>query len=110
VEASLAKKIRDGAPASTSEAALRRQIEAFEQGQPNLGEMTDELAAVTRPQIVTIQRRLAALGPLQSLTFRGVGDQGWDVYEAKFANGLSICRIFLAADGKISGLLFQWGP
>jgi beta-lactamase regulating signal transducer with metallopeptidase domain len=110
VEASLAKKIRDGAPAATSEAALRRQIEAFEQGQPNLGEMTDELAAATRPQIVTIQRRFAALGPLQSLTFRGVGDQGWDVYEAKFANGISICRIFLAADGKVSGLLFQWGP
>jgi beta-lactamase regulating signal transducer with metallopeptidase domain len=110
VEASLAKKIRDGAPAATSEAALRRQIEAFEQEQPNLGEMTEELAAVTRPQIVTIQRRLAALGPLQSLTFRGVGDQGWDVYEAKFANGLSICRIFLGEDGKIAGLLFQWGP
>lgn len=109
-QARLAQKLKDGAPSPGSEAALRRQIEAFQQGQPAYGEMTDDLAAVTRPQIPTIERRFAQLGPLQSISFRGVGLQGWDVYEAKFANGLSICRIFLAADGKISGLLFQWGP
>jgi beta-lactamase regulating signal transducer with metallopeptidase domain len=109
-EASLAKKIKDSTPTPGSEAALRRQIEAFQQKQPRYGEMTDELAAVTRPQIPAIDRQFAALGSLQSISFRGVGLQGWDVYEAKFENGISICRIFLAADGKVSGLLFQWGP
>jgi hypothetical protein len=39
-----------------------------------------------------------------------VGSQGWDVYEAKFANGMSINRIILAPDGKIEGLLTQAGP
>jgi len=108
--ARLAKKIKDGTATPGSEAALRRQIEAFQQKQPRYGEMTDELAVLTRPQIPNIDRRFAELGSLQSISFRGVGQQGWDVYEAKFESGISICRIFLAADGKVSGLLFQWGP
>lgn len=110
VEASLANKIKDGTPMAGSEAALRRQIEAFQHGLPNYGEMTEDLAAVTRPQLPSIQRQFGLLGPLRSISFRGVGAEGWDIYEAKFANGLSICRIHLRADGKISGLLFQWGP
>jgi beta-lactamase regulating signal transducer with metallopeptidase domain len=110
IEASLANRIKEGTPVPGSSAALKRQIDAFQQGQPAYGEMTDELAVLTRPQIFSINSHFAQLGPLQSISFRGVGAQGWDVYEAKFANGISICRIFLAADGKISGLLFQWGP
>jgi len=110
VETSLAKRIKEGTPTPGSEAALRRQIEAFQQRQPSYGEMTGDLAAGTRPQIPEIERQLAMLGPLQSISFRGVGVQGWDVYESKFANGISVCRILLAADGKVSGLLFQWGP
>ena len=109
-EASLARKVKEATPTPGSEAALRRQIEAFQQGRPAYGGMSEELAAVTVPQIPGIERQFAALGALQSLSFRGVGAQGWDVYEAKFENGISICRIFLAANGKVSGLLFQWGP
>jgi hypothetical protein len=107
---SLAKRVKDGVPVPGSEAALRRQIEAFMQRQPNYDDMTDELAAVTRPQIPKIDRQFAALGPLQSISFRGVGLQGWDIYEVRFENGISIWRIFLAPDKKVSGLLFQSGP
>jgi hypothetical protein len=35
---------------------------------------------------------------------------GWDLYEAKFANGVAICRILLTPDGKVSGLRLEWGP
>jgi len=110
VEESFAKRVKDGAPQTGSEAALRRQIEAFAQGQPVYDEMVEELALLTRPQAAGIQRRFAGLGPLQSLSFRGIGDRGWDIFEARFENGISICRIAMRADGKISGLLFQWGP
>jgi hypothetical protein len=51
--------------------------------------MTDELAAVTRLQIPKIERQFAALGPLQSISVIGVGLDGWDFYEVKFANGIS---------------------
>ena len=104
------KRLKEPTPTPGSEVALRRQILAFQQGQPAYHEMSDALASATRPQEARIQRTLAMLGALQSLSFRGVGLSGRDVYEAKFENGMAICRIYMAADGKIAALLFQWGP
>jgi hypothetical protein len=109
-EDAFAKRLKEPAPQPGSEAALRRQIEAFQQGQPAYHEMAEALASVTRPQLVRIQKRLAKLGPLQSISFRGVSLGGRDVYEAKFENGLAICRIYMAQDGKVQGLRFEWGP
>ena len=108
----LTERIREGTPMPGSEAALRHQIEAMirGQGKADYSEMTEELAAVSRAQISNLWAALSALGALESITFRGVGSQGWDVYEVKFANGISIWRIMLAPDGKVSGLLFQAGP
>lgn len=109
-EDAFATRIREGAPAPGSEAALRRHIEAMLQGQPDYSEMTEELASVARPQIPDIQRQFAKLGSLRSISFRGVGLQGWDVYEVKFENGVATWRLCLEPDGKISGLLCQAGP
>jgi hypothetical protein len=110
VEVAYTKRVKEPTPQPGSEAALRRQIEAFQQGQPAYNEMSEGLASYTRPQLLRIQKRLAKLGALQSISFRGVSGGGRDVYEAKFENGLAICRIYMAPDGKVQGLLFQWGP
>jgi hypothetical protein len=109
-EDNFAKRLKGEAPLPGSEAALRHQIDAFAQGNPDLGAMTERLATATRPQVPKIAREFALVGPLQSLSFRGVGFSGFDIYEAKFANGIMISRILLTPDGKVSGLLFQWGP
>jgi bla regulator protein blaR1 len=105
-----AKRLKEPTPMSGSEAALRRQIEGFQQGQPPYHEMTEALASAMRSAQARIQGRLTFMGPLQAISFRGVGFTGRDVYEAKFENGMAICRIYMAEDGKVSGLLFQWGP
>lgn len=110
LEETFAKRLKGDVPMPGSEAALRRQIAAFSQGAPDLDAMMAELAAVTRPQIPKIEREFALVGALQSVSFLGVGFSGWDIYAAKFANGVTICRILLAPDGKISGLRFEWGP
>ena len=110
IEASFGRRIKENTALPGTEDALRHQIEAFVQGKPDFDEMTEGLAAITRPQVPRISRTLSLLGPLQSLSFRGVGIQGWDLYEAKFENGIVICRILLAPDAKISGLRFEWGP
>lgn len=68
------------------------------------------MAAVGRPQTPKLLQELAVLGALRSISFMGVGRQGWDIYEVKFANGIAIWRIYLDSDGKIAGLLFQTGP
>lgn len=110
LEETFAKRLKGEAPMPGSEAALRHQIETFERGQPDYDAMTEALATLTRPQVPKIERQFALLGSLQSISFRGVGFSGWDIYEAKFANGISICRILLTPDAKITGLRFEWGP
>jgi hypothetical protein len=72
--------------------------------------MTPGLASMTLADVPKIERQFGLLGPVQSISFRGVGLSGWDIYEAKFANGISICRILMTPDGKITGLRFEWGP
>jgi len=106
----LAQRVKSAAPAAGTEAALRHQIEAFQQDTPDFDAMTNGLATITRPQVPKIERQFELLGELQSLSFRGVGFEGWDIYEAKFANGITICRILLTPDNKITGLRFEWGP
>jgi len=105
-----AKRLKEPTPLSGSEAALRRHIQALQLGQPAYHEMSEPLALATRSQLARIQRRLATVGALQSISFRGVGQSGRDVYEAKFENGIAICRIYMEDDGKVRALLFQWGP
>lgn len=106
----LAKRIKDRIAQPGSEAALRHTIVSLQAAQPNYDEMMPALAGLTRQHLPNLKRSLEELGQLQSISFRGVGSSGWDVYEVRFANGLSIWRIFLAPEGKISGLLLQTGP
>src|SRR5262245_26252406 len=110
VKEAFAKRLKEPTPMPGTEAALRRHIEAFQLGQPAYHEMSDALASATRAQLPAIQRQLAFAGGLPSLSFRGRGLSGRDVYEAKFENGMAICRIYIAGDGKVAGLLIQWGP
>jgi bla regulator protein BlaR1 len=45
-----------------------------------------------------------------AVQFIGVGNQGWDVYQARHESGMSIWRIHLAANGIIDGALVTSGP
>ncbi len=110
LEGDFAKRLKGEAPLPGSEAALRHQIEAFAQGHPDLSAMTEDLAALTRPQLPKIEREFVLVGPLQSVSFLGVGSKGYDTYEAKFARSIMISRILLTPDGKIDRLVFEWGP
>jgi len=108
IEEELAKRIKDGVPIAGSEAALRHQINALLHGHMDSREMAEDLAALTRPQMPVVEQHLGLLGSLQSLSFAGVSARGWDIYACKFSNGTAACRILLAPDGKVAGLLFQW--
>lgn len=50
------------------------------------------------------------LGPVESVRFVGVGNQGWDIYQVIHDSGSSTWRIHLADNGIIDGLLVQAGP
>jgi hypothetical protein len=110
LEAIAAKRVENQAPLPGSEAALRCNIEAMQQGKPLYGEMTEDVVLALRRQFELYQKSLATLGPLQSVSFRGVGPQGWDVYEAKFANGVAIWRLTVTPERKVDGLMGQFTP
>ena len=87
-----------------TEASLHRYIDSLETGTPNYNEMSPARAAVVRQQLPTILEIIGKMGKFRSLTFKGVGYDGWDVYYATFDNGLIEWRIApLSADGKVEG-------
>jgi bla regulator protein BlaR1 len=93
-----------------SEAALRRTVDAMVAGKINYEDMEPLLADATRKQEAGISALMTHIGPVRSVTFKGVGDMGWDIYEVQHANGKLTYRITLSPGGKISGLLTMAMP
>ena len=103
----LAKRVKDQTAAPGSEAALRRNIDEVRTGQPRYDLMSAGLADATRQQLPRLKAMIVQLGALESLTFKGVGPGGADIYEVKFEHGSTEWRIMLQADGKIASLVFR---
>jgi CubicO group peptidase (beta-lactamase class C family) len=99
--AAFEKRFKDQTPAPGSEAALRRMIDEIRAGKPNYDLMSPGLAEATRQQLSRLQSMLSSQGSLQSITFKGVGPGGADIYQVKFEKGSFDYRIWLAPDGKI---------
>ncbi len=104
--AAIARRVKEQVPAPGSEAALRAMIEGIRQGKPDYDAMSANLADVTRRQLAQLRTNIGPLGAIQSLTFRGVGPAGPDIYLVKLENGSLECRIWMAPDGKVQGLNF----
>jgi hypothetical protein len=92
---------RRSTPMPGSEDALRRYIDALGRGEPDYHEMTPEVAAQTRQQLLLNQAILAKLGELRAMSFRGVTPLGNDLYMVHFANGSAEWRIGLVKGGRI---------
>jgi hypothetical protein len=103
----VAKRYQEQKPAEGSETALRRLIEGLRSGEPDYSQMSQEFANLTRQQLPSLKVTVVQLGTVQSVTFKGVGPGGADIYEAKFDNGSAELRIGLTTDGKIAGVRFQ---
>jgi len=105
---SSAQGIGNEAVSSETEASLHRYIDALEKGQPNYDEMSPRLAAAVRQQLPQILQVIQKVGAFKSLTFKGVGSDGWDIYDAAFANGLLEWHVKpLSANGKVEGRRFH---
>ena len=109
-QAALEARIQAQAQSPGTEAALRRCIAAAASGRINFEEMEPMLAKAAREQEAGILAQAKFHGELKSLTFKGVGNQGWDAYEAQFANAKLSYHIVMAPNGKIAGLLAMSAP
>jgi hypothetical protein len=99
--ATLEKRVKDQTAMPGSEAALRRVVEEVRNGTPNYDLMGPNVAATTRQQLPQIQATFVRLGSVESVSFKGVGPAGADIYQIQFANGALEMRIALGADGKL---------
>lgn len=104
LEDTVAQRFKDQEAFPGSEAAIRVEIDEMQRKQPNYERMTPEFAEVARPQAEHVEELIGGLGTLQTITFKGVGPGGFDIYEVKFEHGSLDWRILLDADGKVAGV------
>jgi CubicO group peptidase (beta-lactamase class C family) len=100
-------RFKEQKPMAGSEAALRRDIDELRAGEPKYELMSPGLADVTRQQLPQLKATITELGAVQSVTFKGVGPGGADIYEVKFEHGSTEWRISMDPDGKVGGVGFR---
>ena len=111
IEAALAQRLKSNIPSPGTEAALRHQIDAELTSGPDYSVLAPALAAATRELWPVTQQVISGLGTLKSVTFKGVGPGGADIYEVAFERSNTEWRISpLTADGKIMGLGWRRVP
>lgn len=106
----LLKRIREQTPDPASEGMVRRVFAGMQSGKPAYDVMAKGLVQATHQQYDSLLDSAKNFGAIQSMKFRGVGQNGWDVFDVKHEHApLVVWRIFML-DGKVQGLLFHAGP
>lgn len=93
-----------------TEALLRKHIEGMRVGKPIYEAMSTNVANAVRSYEEVGKERLAKLGAIRSIEFRGDGPEGTDVYVVQYEHGASEYLIRLAGDGKINALVVRSAP
>ena len=109
-QSALEARIASQTPQPGSEAALRRLIDSMTQGKIDYGLVEPMLADVLRSREVAIDQLMKQVGPVKSIAFKSVGQQGWDTYEVQHANGKLNYLLTLAPNGKIAGFMQMATP
>lgn len=106
----LAARIRAQQPLPGGEALLRRIVDEQRRGEPDYQAMTPALAALVRQQLPIIVSELGRRGAMGGIRFKGVGENGMDIYEVGFEGGPTEWGLALAPDGRISALYVRPVP
>ncbi len=106
VQDELATKIKSQAQDPASEAALRRHVAELQAGEPDYSKMASGLAEVVRDQLPDLKGTMQSLGPLKSITFTGVDEDGGDLYKLTFEHGEIGWHILVDLRGKTESLGF----
>ena len=101
--AAFAKHLKDNTPFPGSEEALRQLIAGAQSGK-SVDAMLAPGAQQFFPQF---QQQAAQMGPVKSVRFQAVGPAGPDIYQVESEKGTWMCRIWMAADGKVERMIAQ---
>jgi DNA-binding CsgD family transcriptional regulator len=92
-----------GSPTAGTEAALRRLVAGLASGSPDYDKLSPQFAQVVRRDLPMTHPMFSGMGELKSVTFRGRGASGDDIYNLVFANGGVTMSAVLGADGRMAG-------
>jgi hypothetical protein len=104
LEDALVKRVKDQTAAPGGEAATRKLVGQMQRKEVDYDQFTPDFAVLARQYASVTDGLIAGLGALQTLTFKGVGPGGADMYEIKFDGGSIDWRILMAPDGKVAGV------
>jgi hypothetical protein len=110
IQAAVNQRVQGQAAATGSQQAAQHLLAGLAAGSPDYDAMTPELANATRQQLPQLQALLTRLGAVRSISFIGVGNQGWDMYLVRHEHGTSQLRIALDGSGLVAGALLSAGP
>ncbi|MEA3068156.1 MAG: hypothetical protein QOK41_1563, partial [Sphingomonadales bacterium] len=96
-----------GSPTAGTEAALRRLVAGLASGSPDYDKLSPQFAEVVRRDLPMTHPLFSSMGELKSVTFRGRGARGDDVYNLVFANGGVTMSAVLDAEGRMAGGILQ---
>jgi hypothetical protein len=94
-------------PRAGTEAALRRLVAGLASGAPAYDKLSPQFAEVVRRDLPMTHPMFSSMGELKSVTFRGRGAMGDDIYNLAFANGGVTMSAALDADGRMAGGILQ---
>jgi DNA-binding CsgD family transcriptional regulator len=94
-------------PTAGTEAVLRRLVAGLASGSPDYGKLSPQFADVVRRDLPMTYPMFSSMGELKSVTFRGRGPMGDDVYNLVFAKGAVTMSAKLDADGRMAGGILQ---
>jgi DNA-binding CsgD family transcriptional regulator len=94
-------------PTAGTEAVLRRLVAGLASGSPDYDTLSPRFAEVVRRDLPRTRPLFSSMGELRSVTFRGRGEMGDDVYNLVFANGEVTMSAALDADGRMVGGILQ---
>lgn len=101
---------RASAPKPGTEAVLRTLVAGLESGSPDYAKLSPQFAEVVRRDLPRTHPMFSSMGELKSVTFRGRGAMGDDIYDLVFAKGRVRMSVALDADGRMTGGLLQPVP
>lgn len=94
------RRIKEQKVDPRSDAAIRKLIAGVTGGNPDYDSMSAQLADITRQQLKGLQGWFSSLGNFEALEFQKVGDNGADVYVAKFDKGEFVVEAALDDNGR----------
>jgi DNA-binding CsgD family transcriptional regulator len=94
-------------PIPGTEAALRSLVAGLASGSPDYDKLSPAFAQMVRRDLPMTHGWFGSLGKLESVTFRGRGVAGDDVYDLVFTNGEVMMSARLDAEDRMAGGLLQ---